>query len=300
MTAGRLRRGLSIAPFDVLASPRALGELAAAAERAGWDGMFVWDHLVFSHGVRELADPWICLAAIAQRTETLVLGPMVTPLPRRRPQIVARQALTLDQLSGGRLILGFGLGDDERNGELSRFGEELDPRRRGAMLTEGLTALTGLLSGRAFAHRGEHYLVDDVRFLPGPVRPSGIPIWLAAQWPNRRPLRRAARYDGVFPVNLSDPAELGELVDEVRTLRAAATTDADAAADADLADADADGYEFVVDFPVGKDPAPWAAVGATWFLTRFGPFELDLTDPRSLNRIHAIVERGPDAVVSGR
>ncbi|HEX5195262.1 MAG TPA: LLM class flavin-dependent oxidoreductase [Solirubrobacteraceae bacterium] len=180
------RRGLYIAPFDGLASPAALAELAAVAERAGWDGVFVWDHLLYSEPVRELSDPWICVAAIAARTTRLALGPMVTPLARRRPQVVARQALTLDRLSEGRLVLGFGLGDDGRNGELSRFGEELDPRRRGAMLSEGLDVLRGLLSGERVEHRGEHYTADGVRFEPPPTRTGG----------SRSGSPRAGRTDG--------------------------------------------------------------------------------------------------------
>jgi alkanesulfonate monooxygenase SsuD/methylene tetrahydromethanopterin reductase-like flavin-dependent oxidoreductase (luciferase family) len=280
----RLRRGLYLAPFDGLSSPAALAELAVAAETAGWDGVFIWDHLLYSAPVREVADPWICLAAIAQRTSAITLGPMVTPLSRRRPQVVARQALTLDRLARGRLVLGFGLGDDGRNGELSRFGEELDPRRRGAMLTEGLTVLSGLLSGEPVAHQGEHYRADGVTFLPGPCRAGGIPIWLASRWPNRRPVRRAAGYDGLFTIGLSAPGELATLVGEVTALRGA----------------DAGEFEFVVDFPAGEDPTPWAAAGATWFVTRFGPGDLDLHNPGVLDHVGAIVDAGPGAVAAPR
>ena len=119
------RRGLFLPPFDVLADPALVAELAAEAEEAGWDGVFVWDHLLYADPVREIADPWICCAAIAVATSRIQLGPMVTPLSRRRPQVLARQAASLDRLSGGRLVLGFGLGDDGRVGELSRFGEEV-------------------------------------------------------------------------------------------------------------------------------------------------------------------------------
>jgi alkanesulfonate monooxygenase SsuD/methylene tetrahydromethanopterin reductase-like flavin-dependent oxidoreductase (luciferase family) len=277
VSAARLRRGLYIAPFDGLSSPAALAELAVAAETAGWDGVFIWDHLLYSEPVRELADPWICLAAIAQRTSAITLGPMVTPLSRRRPQVLARQALTLDRLSEGRLVLGFGLGLDGRNGELSRFGEELDPRLRGAMLSEGLTVLRGLLSGHRVDHAGDYYRADGVTFLPGPYRPTGIPLWLASRWPNRRPVRRAAAYDGLFPIGLPAPGELATLVGEVAELRGA----------------DADEFEFVVDFPAGEDPAPWAAAGATWFLTCFGPDDLDLRSAGVLDKVAAIVEAGP-------
>ena len=160
MTPAALRRGLFLPPFDDLASPRVMADLGQAAEQAGWDGIFVWDHLLYSEPVRAIADPWIVLAAIASRTTRIALGPMVTPLPRRRPAVVARQAVALDELSQGRLILGFGLGDDGGVGELSRFGEQTDAVDRGAALTEGLEVLTGLLSGAPVHHRGEHYVAD--------------------------------------------------------------------------------------------------------------------------------------------
>ena len=129
-----MRAGLTLPIFDGLADPRLLADLAATAEQAGWDGVFVWDHVVYRSPVRAATDPWIATAAMAARTERVALGPMVTPLARRRPQVVARQAVALDHLSGGRLVLGVGLGLDRSGGELSRFGEELDDRRRAAML----------------------------------------------------------------------------------------------------------------------------------------------------------------------
>src|SRR5829696_6105411 len=86
------RRGLFVAPFDALADPGVVGDLSAAAEAAGWEGFFIWDHLQYGERVSEIADVWTCCAAVAMRTETLLFGPMVTPLPRRRPQVLARQA----------------------------------------------------------------------------------------------------------------------------------------------------------------------------------------------------------------
>jgi alkanesulfonate monooxygenase SsuD/methylene tetrahydromethanopterin reductase-like flavin-dependent oxidoreductase (luciferase family) len=259
-----------VAPFDALASPRTVAELGAAAEAAGWDGMFVWDHLVYSAPVRAIADPWICLAAIASATSKIALGPMVTPLARRRPSVVARQAVTLDHLSEGRLILGFGLGDDGPEGELSRFGEEADPVRRGAALTEGLEVLTGLLSGEPLHHRGERYVADGVTFLPAPHREAGIPIWLAARWPRRRPVRRAARHDGLFTIGLDGPENVAALRRWVAEERA-----------------DDASFDFVVQAGPGADSAPWAEAGATWFLTQIGPYDIDLA------AVRAVVEAGP-------
>ncbi len=260
-SSGPLRRGLFFGPFDSLADPRTVAELARTAERAGWDGVFVWDHILYSDPVQEIADPWICLAAIACATTQVAIGALVTPLPRRRPQIVAKQAVSLDQLSGGRLILGFGIGDDGREGELSSFGEEGDARTRGAMLTEGLGVLTGLLSGERVEHRGVHYRAEGVRFLPTPVRDSGIPIWLASRWPNRAPVRRAAGHDGLFTIGLNGPEDLGTLRDWVRE---------DGAGDRP--------FDLVVCGGAADDPAPWGAAGATWFLTQLGPYNIDLDE----------------------
>jgi alkanesulfonate monooxygenase SsuD/methylene tetrahydromethanopterin reductase-like flavin-dependent oxidoreductase (luciferase family) len=261
------RRGLFLPPFDALADPRRVADLAVAAEEAGWDGVFVWDHVRYSHPVAAIADPWICCAAIAARTERIVFGPMVTPLPRRRPHVVARQAASLDLLSGGRLVLGFGSGDDWL-GELSRFGDEADARTRGDMLDEGLDVLTGLLSGHLVKHLGRHYRAEDVRFLPAPERP--IPIWIAGRFANRKPLRRAAGYDGAFVIGYPGPEGIGQVREEIVSRRG-----------------HLDGFDLVVDIGPEADPAPWAAAGATWVLTRFGPYDLDAA------AVLATIEAGP-------
>ena len=258
------RRGLFVAPFDALADPRVVGDLAAEAEAAGWDGFFVWDHLQYGDRVTEIADPWTCCAAVAMRTERLVFGPMVTPLARRRPQVLARQAASLAVLSGGRFVLGLGLGDDWV-GEFSAFGDEPDPRTRGRMLDEGLVVLRGLLSGEPVDHAGEHHVARDVRFRPAPA----VPIWLAGRFGNRAPLRRAARYDGFFVIGLDGPGDL----DEVTTA---------------LAEHDpAPGFEVVVDLQPGQDPRDWTGRGASWVLTRVGPFDLDLA------AVRRVVAAGP-------
>jgi alkanesulfonate monooxygenase SsuD/methylene tetrahydromethanopterin reductase-like flavin-dependent oxidoreductase (luciferase family) len=233
-----VKRGLFVAPFGELCEPALVAELAAEAEGAGWDGFFVWDHVAYAAPVTHVADPWITLAAIAARTKRVTIGPLVTPLPRRRIHQLARETVTLDRLSGGRLVLGVGIGS-ERTGEFDaeRFGEEPDLRKRGALLDAGLETL------RAYWGGG---------FEPRPVNGT-IPIWVAVRWPNRKPLRRAARYEGVFPIEQPDPESLTELVTVVTEMRG-----------------DARGYEIVVTNPAGTDPEPWAAAGATWALTGFG------------------------------
>jgi alkanesulfonate monooxygenase SsuD/methylene tetrahydromethanopterin reductase-like flavin-dependent oxidoreductase (luciferase family) len=259
-----MRHGLFLPPFDALANPDLLVELALDAERSGWDGFFLWDHLKYGKRVRDILDPYVCLTAIAAATSTMELGVMVTPLVRRRPAVLARQAVTLDHVSHGRLVLGFGIGDDFA-GELSSFGDEVDAKKRGQMLTEGLEVLTDLLSGEPVDHEGESYRASDVRFLPVAARPGGIPIWLAARWPNAAPLRRAAKYQGVFVIGLTDPADVAELRRRL----------GDSGADLEY-------FDVVVLGTVGDDVSAWEEAGVTWRLAQVGPFELELSVVRDV------------------
>jgi alkanesulfonate monooxygenase SsuD/methylene tetrahydromethanopterin reductase-like flavin-dependent oxidoreductase (luciferase family) len=202
----RMRSGLFLPLFDQLADPALVARLAGEAEEVGWHGVFVWDHVRWREPVVEVADPWITLAAIATSTQSVRLGPMVTPLARRRPVKVARETATLDRLSGGRLTLGVGLGSDEFGSEYWMTGEEVDDRRRARMLDESLEILTAAWSGEPVHHRGEHYTVNGMRFLPRPVQRPGVPVWVAGFYGKPRPLRRAARHQGFFPVNLEHPS----------------------------------------------------------------------------------------------
>jgi len=250
------KRGIFIPPFDELVDPRTLVELAQAAEERGWDGFFLWDHIAYRAPVRALADPWVALGAIAIATERLRLGPMVTPLSRRRVQKVARETATLDRLSRGRLTFGVGLGGAE-NIELEPFGEEVVARRRAQMLDEGLARLTAYWAGE---------------FEPPPIQQPHIPVWVAARWPNRRPVRRAARWDGLFVIDLDgQPDALEELANEVRDLRAG----------------NDDPFDLVVEIPPGDDAASWEAAGATWILTDFDSLQPRLADVRDA------IEAGP-------
>lgn len=197
MSEQTLRFGVYLPPFGTFGDPAVLVDLAVRAERAGWDGVFLWDHLV--RGSMPVADPWTALGAIAQATDRILLGPSVTPLPRRRPWVVARQAATVSSLSGGRLILGVGLGVDH-SGDFSRFGETFEPAELPAMLTEGLDVLRGMWSGEAFEHRGTHY---SVSLEPSPPHPHPIPIWMASSARKAGVIRRAATCDGIFPIGKS-------------------------------------------------------------------------------------------------
>jgi alkanesulfonate monooxygenase SsuD/methylene tetrahydromethanopterin reductase-like flavin-dependent oxidoreductase (luciferase family) len=236
------RQGIFVAPFEELAEPRLVADLAARAEARGWDGFFLWDHVAYSEPVRAVADPWVTLAAVAMATEAVVIGPLVTPLPRRRPHQLARETATLDRLSHGRLVLGVGIGSDS-TGEFApgRFGEEGDARARAVLLDDGLERLRAYWEGE---------------FEPRPVQRPRIPVWVAARWPHRRPLARAARWDGLFPIDLPGPEALAELVEEVNALREPGS---------------AERFDVVVTNPAGTDPAPWIDAGATWCLTGFGP-----------------------------
>jgi alkanesulfonate monooxygenase SsuD/methylene tetrahydromethanopterin reductase-like flavin-dependent oxidoreductase (luciferase family) len=270
-----MRSGLFVPPFDELADPALLARLAAEAEEAGWDGMFVWDHIRWREPVDAVADPWVALAAIATATERVRLGPMVTPLARRRPAKVARETATLDLLSGGRLTLGVGLGSDEFGSEYSITGEELDDRRRARMLDESLEILASAWSGEPVHHRGEHYTVDGMRFLPRPIQRPGIPVWVAGFYGKPRPLRRAARYQGFFPVNLESPDQLAEIVADLASLRRDAREDP------------AEPYEVVAALQPGADPTPYAAAGATWWVVDF-PW-----DAATADLVRGVIGDGP-------
>jgi alkanesulfonate monooxygenase SsuD/methylene tetrahydromethanopterin reductase-like flavin-dependent oxidoreductase (luciferase family) len=199
-----VRFAVNIPNFGPYADAAAVAELAATAEEAGWDGFFVWDHIVVADAM-PVGDPWVMLTAVAMATERLIIGPMVTPLPRRRPWVVARQTVTLDRLSGGRLVLGVGIGVPAHV-EFGTFGEPTGVRERAEMLDEALDVIVGMWSGEPFSYRGKHFHVDETTFMPKPVQRPHIPIWVAGTWPNKGPFRRAARFDGAFPLADDDGA----------------------------------------------------------------------------------------------
>jgi alkanesulfonate monooxygenase SsuD/methylene tetrahydromethanopterin reductase-like flavin-dependent oxidoreductase (luciferase family) len=249
-----VHRGLFLAPFDELSDPSAMIDLATQAESRGWDAVFLWDHISYRPPVSAVADPWVMLSAIAARTERLRLGPMVTPLSRRRIQKVARETVTLDRLSRGRLTLGVGLGSD-RNDELKPYGDVVDPRERARLLDSGLKRLADFWGGE---------------FEPRPVQQPRIPVWVAGRWPNRRPVRRAAAWDGLFPIELPGPEALVELAAEVEGLRPEPARP----------------FDLVVEIEPGDDVRPWQEAGATWVLTGFG------TQPRA-DEVRNAIEAGP-------
>ena len=270
-----MRLGLYIPLFDELADPALVAGLCAEAEEAGWDGAFVWDQVRWHEPVVDVADPQITLAAIASATERIRLGPMVTPLARRRPAKVARETATLDRLSDGRLTLGVGLGSDRFAREYSITGEEVDDRRRAGMLDEALEILQAAWSGDLVQHRGEHYTVDAMRFLPRPVQRPGPPIWAAGFYGNTRPLRRAIRYHGFFPVGIEHPDQLAEVVATLGQLRREEGRDA------------TEPFDVAVELEPGSDPEPFATAGASWGLVAFP------SDPVSVDQVRGVIREGP-------
>lgn len=195
--------------------PREIAELAAEAEAAGWDGAFYFDGVAI--GETELYDPWVVLAAMAMRTERVRLGLIVTPPSRRRPWKLARETMTIDRLSGGRLVLPVGLGalDD---GAFGNVGEPTDARTRAELLDESLAILEGLWSGDPFAFQGRHYRFGPMTFRPTPLQRPRIPIWVVGAWPHERSMRRALRWDGVV-AQVAGPDELRALVAYARRER---------------------------------------------------------------------------------
>jgi len=246
--------------FDELSDPHVAVELTVEAEERGWDGVFVWDHLRYRAPVEEVADPWTVMAAQAVATERVRIGPMVTPVPRRRPQVLARQTVTLDHLSNGRLVFGVGIGGDP-GGELSLFGEELDPKQRAALLDDGLDRINRWWSGEE---------VDGATMHPRPLQEPRIPVWVASRHPNRAPVRRAARWDGWFPIGLDHADDLAAMLEYARAHR---TSD--------------EPFDVAVQGLPGSDPSPWFEAGATWWLVRFEPFGLEA------NEVRSVIEDGP-------
>jgi probable F420-dependent oxidoreductase len=241
-----MRFGICLANIGSFSDPQIPIELALAAETSGWDGVFSWDHLAFAWGA-PAADPWTILSAIAARTGRVRIGTAVTPVARRRPQVLAHQVATLDRLSGGRVVFGAGLGGSRT--EFEKFGEPGDPAVRAEMLDEGLGLLRRLWSGDEVRHHGAHYSVDAVTLAPTPLQ-QPLPIWIGGNRPAS--LRRAARFDG-WIADSADPTGM--------------TLSADAVAVSIEKIGREDEFEVAVLGQSDKgDPGSYERAGATWWL----------------------------------
>jgi alkanesulfonate monooxygenase SsuD/methylene tetrahydromethanopterin reductase-like flavin-dependent oxidoreductase (luciferase family) len=255
--------------------------------------LFVWDHVVEQKDLRrEIADPWVLLTAAALATRRIRLGTAITPVARRRPSKLAREVTTLDRLTGGRMVLGAGLGAPIPD-EYGSFGDTTDARVLAERLDEGLHALDLLWSGKPVTYRGNQVTVDDVVFLPTPTQRPRVPVWVGGLWPNKAPMRRAARWDGAIPATAGlvearppEVCEVRELVEFLRGCRA----------ENGLADQP---FDIVVGGASPAGPAagrdlvgPLADLGVTWWDERM-PWDdrLDRVEPL-LRR----VDQGPPRV----
>ncbi|MFL5755953.1 MAG: LLM class flavin-dependent oxidoreductase, partial [Chloroflexota bacterium] len=254
--------------------PRAAADLAAEAEAAGWDGVFTWDGVAI--GEMDIYDPWVVMAAMAMRTERVRLGAIVSPPSRRRPWKLARETMTLDRLSNGRLVLPVGLGalDD---GAFGNVGEQTDARTRAEMLDESLAILEGLWSGEPFAFDGRHYRFGPMTFRPTPVQRPRIPIWVVGAWGKERSVARALRFDGIMP-QTTDVADIRALAMRAARERPGRPID------------------IIVEGTTPLDPVeaaeavrPLAAAGATWWV------ESDWTGA-TVESLRARIAAGPPGV----
>lgn len=274
--AVNMRFAIDVPNFGPFGDPSLVVDVAGEAEAAGWDAVWVWDHIIRDPAQPvPFADPWILLTAISGATSRIRLGPMMLALPRHRPWVVARQAVTLDHLSHGRLTLGVALGHPA--GEFALFGEEFDLRVRAEKLDEGLTILSGLWSGRQFEHHGRHFDLSPMTFLPEPFQKPRIPIWLGGTWPIKAPLRRAANWDGVWPetrdangvAGVPSPDQIRELIGFVREHRTA-----EGPFDVMVA-----GYTSGAELdPTTRMLREYAEAGATWWTERINPRRGTLED----------------------
>jgi alkanesulfonate monooxygenase SsuD/methylene tetrahydromethanopterin reductase-like flavin-dependent oxidoreductase (luciferase family) len=283
-----MRYGINIPNFGWFGDINTLVEIAVEAEDAGWDGFFLWDHmLVFKQEdmVLPFADPWIALAAIACNTKRIQFGPLIVPLPRRRPWKVAREAISVDHLSKGRLILGVGIGAPP-DVEFEYFGEESNEKIRAEMLDESLDIITGLWSGEKFSFKGEHYQLEEMTFLPKPKQEAGIPIWVGGGFPHNAPFRRAARYDGVSPVHsnwpdLLMPGHLKQVLEIVEAERGN-LKDYDVVVCGDTSGTDSASDRAMIE--------SWVEAGATWWQENINGMRAEIDELRDR------VRRGPPSM----
>jgi alkanesulfonate monooxygenase SsuD/methylene tetrahydromethanopterin reductase-like flavin-dependent oxidoreductase (luciferase family) len=274
-----MKFGIDLPNYGAFGDPALLLDLAIEAEAAGWDGFFLWDHMVSSEPT-PVTDPWVVLCAVAVRTERIVFGPMVTPLPRRRMNKLARETVALDRLSGGRLIMGVGLGHNDEI-EFSAFGDEGDRRVRGRILDESLDVLAGLWSGEAFTYRGDHLQVKTAPFLPTPLQQPRIPVWVAGLWPNKKPMRRAAAWDGAFPIDrggdLTQQLSLPDMADAIAFVAENRTTDDPF----DVVHAGLSSGDRQRDVDLARQ---YAGIGVTWWLEHVYPARMSPAQVRKLIR----------------
>ena len=275
-----MRYALYLPNFGAEHSARALADLAGEAEEAGWDGFFLWDHVINEAEGVPLVDVWVALTAMAMNTSCIRLGATVTPLPRRHPWKLARETASLDHLSNGRLILGVGLGVPV---EFDTFGQDSDNKSRAAKLDEGLEILSGLWKGEPFEYHGQAYQIERTHFRPPCLQQPRIPIWVGGWWPRKAPFRRAARWDGVIPLKLTGDNLLTP--QDVRKVKDFITKERTSTEPFDIA---------IINWTDPSDPvkaarkvARYEKAGATWWL------ESLYTLQDSMEKLRRCVRLGP-------
>jgi alkanesulfonate monooxygenase SsuD/methylene tetrahydromethanopterin reductase-like flavin-dependent oxidoreductase (luciferase family) len=261
-----MRYGFYSPNFGGTGDPALLVELAVRAEAAGWDGFFLWDHLAVQPP--PLVDPWVALSAVAARTERIVLGPLIVPLARRRPQKAALEAVSLARLAPGRFVLGVGLGAPD---DYTRFGEDADWRTRAEKLDDGVSLVRRLAAAE---NVGDAEL--PVRFLE---EPAAFPVWASGVWPRKRPAHAVEHADGIFPTVRGEDgrfrppspatvcALLGELPERART------------------DCAIWGWDDRGDIPIED----YEAAGVTWWMVETYGLDAD--------RLRALADSGPGRLV---
>lgn len=234
---------------------RAAADLARDAERTGWDGFFLWEPIC---GV----DAWVSLTAAAMQTTHIRLGTLLTPISRMRPWDVASKAATLDNLSGGRVILSIGLGAIGTG--FAQFGEIADRKLRAERVDESLEIVTGLWRGQPFNYTGKHYQIQAVHDAvpPRPLQQPRIPIWVVGAWPYPASMARAFTYDGLIPQGIHGESEASyqrfcAMMNDVRNQTMSTRP-----------------FEIIIDYKVSRDHPrrdgetlrQWAEAGATWWI----------------------------------
>jgi len=256
-------------------------DLAQELEQAGWDGFFTWDGISVGDGASH--DPWALLAAAAVKTNTITLGAMIFPLSRRRPWKVARESVTVDHLSGGRLVLPVGLGALDDAGFSKVHPEVTDRRERAELLDETLAILDAAWTGDPVTFAGTHYQVDGVTFLPRPVQQPRIPVWVVGAWPSVKSMARAARWDGLLlalrgSMDAPTPEQVREILAWVKAHREAAGP-----------------YDVILEGVTPGDDrdaalaqlAPYAEAGVTWWI------ESRWEAPNDVETLRQRIRQGP-------